>query len=58
MKYGIDQPTLENTEQQQKDLIPSETDPLTPAFALVLLLRNDSNIDSNIISRIFTAKND
>jgi len=58
MKYGIDKPTLEITEQQQKDLIPSENDLRTPAFALVLLLRNDSNIDSNIISRIFTAKND
>ena len=37
MKYGIDQSTLEITEQQQKYLIPSETGPCTLAFTLVLL---------------------
>ena len=32
----IDQPTLEIIEQQQKGLIPSEKDPCTLAFVLVL----------------------
>jgi len=34
----IDQPTLEITGQQQKDLIPSEKDPCTLAFTLVLFV--------------------
>lgn len=37
MKRGIDQPTHEIIEQQQKGLIRSETDPRTLAFALVSL---------------------
>lgn len=37
MKHGLDQPTLEITEQQQKGLIPSEADPRTLAVALVSL---------------------
>lgn len=35
MKHGLDQPTHEIEEQQQKGLIPSETDPRTLAVALV-----------------------
>ena len=37
MKHGIDQPTHEIAEQQQKGLIPSETNPRTLAVALVSL---------------------
>jgi len=37
MKRGLDQPTHEIEEQQQKGLIPSETDPRTLAIALVSL---------------------
>lgn len=37
MKHGLDQPTHEIEEQQQKGLIPSETDPRTLAVALVSL---------------------
>ena len=37
MKHGLDQPTHEIEEQQQKGLIPSETDPRTLAIALVSL---------------------
>jgi len=37
MKHGLDQPTLEIAEHQQKGLIPSETDPRTLAVALVSL---------------------
>lgn len=37
MKHGLDQPAHEIEEQQQKGLIPSETDPRTLAVALVSL---------------------
>ncbi|AKB51238.1 Transcriptional regulator, TetR family [Methanosarcina barkeri str. Wiesmoor] len=37
MKRGLDQPTHEIEEQQQKGLIPSKTDPRTLAIALVSL---------------------
>ncbi|HII93423.1 MAG TPA: TetR/AcrR family transcriptional regulator [Methanosarcina sp.] len=37
MKHGLDQPTHEIEEQQQKGLIPSEIDPRTLAVALVSL---------------------
>lgn len=37
MKRGIDQPASEITEQQEKGLIPSRTDPRTLAFAIVSL---------------------
>lgn len=37
MKYGIDQPAHEIAEQQQKGLIPADTDPRTLAVAIVSL---------------------
>lgn len=37
MKHGIDQPTNEIAEQQQKGLIPAEIDPRTLAIAIVSL---------------------
>lgn len=37
MKHGIDQPAHEIAEQQQKGLIPADTDPRTLAFSIVSL---------------------